>query len=162
MWYGIVLKSTSRGEEAFKAFEEALRHSIPEIKTKIYIHIARACEIYRTRKEAEGWYSKSFVKREKITSGQWEERGENLSKLSRFDEERECFKKALESSDDSIEKNQIWYLLGLTYRAEENFNNAQPAFQTAIEENPNNKEVQSALRGLEGIEKTIEEVATIN
>ena len=161
LWYGRALRDIGYSKESFKAFDEGLNVCGKEERNLIYFEIGRACEFYRTREEAENWYSKCFANGKIEVGWRWETRGKNLSVLCRFNEARKCFEKAFYCTDSSVEDDNLSYLSGLTFRAEENFIDAREAFQEAVDDNPKNKMAQSALDGLADIETTMEEVAAV-
>lgn len=152
---GNYLSCNSQSREAMKAYQKVLKLNSSQSKHGIYPYMAKVCELYISRREAEKWYLKS-IKGTTFTPGWvWERRGKNLAYLGKYEMALECFDEALNADPNTVDRVEVYFGLGKVLRGQGEYNGAITAFKKALILDHSHEEAKIALDGLDGIEETL-------
>lgn len=156
--YGEALKNIGRNQEALQAFGQALEfgQDSKDNKTLVFYQLAEIHKDFSSRVTAEKWYQKAINESVKFYGSIWNARGINLLILGDSSMALDCFKKVIQSQSPNIQKEFSFFNQGMVYQSLREYENAASSFEKAIELNPENLEASNALKGIEGIEKTLE------
>jgi len=157
--YGDCLRILGRNNEALQALKKALELTQPKDKGLIRLRIGMLFSDSGSLAEAEQWYGQAMEDEECPVGWTWIYRGTNFSKIGEFEKALECFQVSLQKED--VDREESYLNIGYVFRAMGKYAEAIEAFQNALEIDPNYREAQTALEGLQGIQETQELAAQI-
>ena len=158
--YGESLRVLGRAKEALIALENALEFASSEGKNLIYPRIGMLYSDHISPLEAEKWFQQATQDKATTPGWVWAFRGSNLAHLAEYEKALECHHAALLSED--VDREECYLNIGCVLRAMGQYSEAVEAFNKALEITPAYPEAQSALKGLQGIEATLELAAQIH